>query len=481
MVRASYASYHAPFFRKLSADQLDRIHNASLEILERTGARLYEAEALDLLRAAGVPVEDGNRVRIPAYLVEWALKLAPKKVMLCERGGGRVMSLEGYNVYYGPGSDCLNIIDLESGERRPALLADVADGVRLCDALPNIDFIMSVCVASDVEQQVADRYQMREIILNSAKPSIFVTTAFEGTVDAVEMAEIVAGGAEALRRSPTTACYVNVTGPLRHNEESLQKLLFLSGKGLPFTYVPVVLRGLNGPVTLAGALALANAGELVGVVLSQLKREGAPIIVSGGTNDMIDMRSLVGSYAAPENRVMFMEMAHRYDLPMFGLGGASDSKLPDGQAAAEAAFTLLTETLSGAHLIHDVGYLESGLAASFEQLVICNELIGWVKRFMQGLEVSDETLALDLIDEVGPDGQFLAAPHTGEHFREDWYPKLLDRQNFDGWQAAGGLTLRERAAKQARAILAEHQPEPLPDDMVRALDAVVERALASQA
>jgi trimethylamine--corrinoid protein Co-methyltransferase len=480
MVRASYASYHAPFFRKLSADQLDRVHNASLEILERTGVRLYEAEALDLLRGAGVPVEDGNRVRIPAYLVEWALNLAPKKITLCERGGGRAMLLEGYDVYYGPGSDCLNIIDLESGERRPALLADVADGVRLCDALPNIDFIMSVCVASDVEQQVADRYQMREIILNSTKPSIFVTTAFEGTVDVVEMAEVVAGGADALRQNPTTACYVNVTGPLRHNEESLQKLLFLSEKGLPFTYVPVVLRGLNGPVTLAGALALANAGELVGVVLSQLKREGAPIIVSGGTNDMIDMRSLVGSYAAPENRVMFMEMAHRYNLPMFGLGGASDSKLPDGQAAAEAAFTLLTESLSGAHLVHDVGYLESGLAASFEQLVICNELIGWVKRFMQGLEVSDETLALDLIDEVGPDGQFLAAPHTGEHFREDWYPKLLDRQNFDGWQAAGGLTLRERAAKQARTILAEHQPEPLPDDLVRALDAVVERARASQ-
>jgi trimethylamine--corrinoid protein Co-methyltransferase len=173
-------------------------------------------------------------------------------------------------------------------------------------------------------------------------------------------------------------------------------------------------------------------------------------------------------------------MAHRYNLPMFGLGGASDSKLPDEQAAAEAAFTLLTESLAGAHLVHDVGYLESGLTASFEQLVICDELIGWVKRFMQGLEVSDETLALDLIDEVGPDGQFLAAPHTGEHFREDWYPKLLDRQNFDGWQAAGGLTLRERAAKQARSILTEYQPEPLPADMVGALDAVVERALAGQ-
>jgi trimethylamine--corrinoid protein Co-methyltransferase len=476
MVRASYASYNAPFFRKLSADQLDRVHSASLEILERTGVRLYEAEALDLLRAAGVPVEDGNRVRVPAYLVEWALNLAPKKITLCERGGNRAMSLEGYNVYYGPGSDCLNIIDLDSGERRPALLADVADGVRLCDALPNIDFIMSVCVASDVEQQVADRYQMREIILNSTKPSIFVTTAFEGTLDVVEMAEIVAGGAEALRRNPTTACYVNVTGPLRHNEESLQKLLFLSEKGLPFTYVPVVLRGLNGPITQAGAVALANAGEMVGVVLSQLKREGAPIIISGGTSDTIDMRTLVGSYAAPENRVMFMEMAHAYGLPMFGLGGGSDAKLPDEQAAAEAALTLLAETLSGANLIHDVGYLASGMASSLTQLVISDEIIGWIKRFTQDVEVNDDTLALDVIAEFGADGQYLSSPHTTQHYREDWYSKLFDRQNIDGWKASGGTTLGQRAAQKARQLLTKPQRDPLPDDMLAALDQIIARA-----
>ncbi len=478
MLRTNYAAFDAPFFRKLSDDQLKRIHHASLEILERTGVRLYDEAAVELLKRAGVPVADGNRVHIPAYRVEWALNLAPKKITLCDRNGRRVMPIEGYHVFYGPGSDCPNVIDLDSGALRQATLADVVNGVRLCDALPNIDFIMSFCMAWDVDQRVMDRYQMRAMLVNSAKPSFFVTPGFEGTVDAVEMAAVVAGGEDALRRNPITACYVNVTGPLRHNQDSLQKLLFLSEKGLPFVYIPVVLRGLNGPVTLAGALALANAGELAGVVLSQLTREGAPIIVSGGTNDMVDMRTLVGIYAAPENRVNFMEVAHFYNLPMFGLGGASDAKLPDEQAAAEAALSLLTETLSGANLIHDVGYLASGMVASFEQTVICNELIGWIKRFMQGVEVSDETLALDLIDEVGPDGQFLGMGHTSAHYREDFYPQLLDRQHLDNWKAAGGSTLRERAVAQAQRILAEHQPEPLPADMVAALDTIIERAAA---
>jgi len=269
-----------------------------------------------------------------------------------------------------------------------------------------------------------------------------------------------------------------VAAPLRHDTESLRKLLFLAEKGIPATYTPVVLRGLSGPVTLAGALALANAGELAGLVVAQLKREGAPIILSGGTNDLADMRYLGDVYAAPENRVLFMEVGHRYGLPLFGLGGCSDSKLPDQQAAAEAALSLLTETLAGSHLIHDVGYLDSGLTYSLEQLVMCDEFINWIRRFMQGVPVDDEALALDLIDELGPDGNYLGQPHTVRHYKEDWYPALLDRQNYDGWLAAGGKSLRERANERVRQILAEHRPEPLPPDLVAALDRVIREAEA---
>lgn len=468
-----------PLVRRLSEKNRQRIHEASLEILERTGARLFDQEAIDLLKKAGAQVCDGNLVRIPPHLVERALTTAPKMVTLYNRHGDPVMPIGGQNVFFGNGSDCANVYDLESGERRKATLEDCANGIRLCDALPNLDFVMSFCFPSDMEQDIYERHQMRYMLSNSTKPIIFVSTHFETCVDAIEMAQAVAGGKEALQQNPLCACYINVTGPLRHNEEALRKLLWLAERRLPSVYTPVVFRGMTGPVTLPGAVALGNAGDLVGVVLSQLKSEGAPIIVSGGMQNVTDMQTMVMPYGAPENRTMYMEMGRHYQLPIWGIGGVTDSKVPDEQAASEAALSMLAEALSGANLLHDIGYMESGLTVSFEMMVIYDELAGWVKRFMEVPEVNEETLALDLINEVGPDGSYLGKNHTYEHFREDWYPKLLDRRNYEGWVSAGSTTLRQRAREKVRRILEEHQPKPLPAEAVAALDAVVQRAEAA--
>ncbi len=478
-LQSNYTELDTPQFRKLSRDQVERLHHASLEILDRTGVRLYDQEALDLLKKAGVQVYEGNRVHIPPGLVEWALSVAPKRVVLCDRHGRRVMPLERSNVFFGPGSDCLYVVDPRTGQHRPGTLQDVIDGSRVCDALPNIDFLMSMCVASDIEvQELVDRYQMRAMLMNSTKPIVFVTTSLEGCRDVVEMAQVVAGGADQLRRNPICACYINVTGPLRHNAESLQKLLFLAERGLPATYTPVALRGVNAPVTVAGAIALANAGELVGVVLSQLKRQGTPIIHSGGFNNLVDMRTMVGIYEAPENRGGRTEIAHYYGLPIFGKAGCSDSKVPDEQAAAEVAMSLLLESMWGVHLVHDVGYLASGMCYSLEQLVMCDEWIHFVKRFMQGMRVNEETLALDVIDQVGPDGDFVGTDHTWQHFRQDWYPELLDRNNLQDWRDNGRTTLRDRAREKVQAILETHQPPPLPLDIQHRIDEIVSRAVA---
>jgi trimethylamine--corrinoid protein Co-methyltransferase len=474
--RSNQRAILAPIFRKLSQDQRREIHFASLEILERTGARLLLPEAVDLLRRAGADVTEGDRVRVPAGLVEWALAVAPKRAVLADRAGRRVMPLEGHNAFFGPGSDCLNIIDHRTGERREPTLGDVVEGVRVCDALPNIDFVMSMFLPKDVPVARADRYQMEAMLANTSKPVLFVTPDFVGCVEAIEMAEAVAGGAEALRRNPLCACYINVLSPLRHNEDSLRKLLLLAEKGIPTTYNPVVLRGSNGPITRAGALALANAGELLGLVLAQLKRQGAPVILSGGTQDMLDMRTLRDVYAAPENRVLCVEIAQFYGLPIFGLGGASDSKAPDEQAAAETAFSLLTEALAGSHLIHDVGYLEGGMTFSLEMLVMADEMIAWVKRFLEGIQIDQEHLALDQIDQVGPDGDFIGLDHTARHLREDWYPELFDRQEHSLWAQDGAKTLRRRARDRVKQILENHEPEPLPEAAAQALREITTRA-----
>jgi trimethylamine--corrinoid protein Co-methyltransferase len=477
-IRTNDRTFLSAQFQRLSDEQCQKIHVACLEFMERTGVRLYEQEASDLVRSAGAHVSDGNRVRFPSGLVEKAFTTVPRRVVLCDRHGNRVMPVEGYRSFYGPGSDCLNIIDHRTGERRKPVLQDVVEGMIVADALPNIDFVMSMVLPIDVPQMVADRYQMEAMLNHTTKPIVYVTTEFSGCADAVEMAEAVAGGPDALRLNPFVACYINVTTGLRHNEEALQKLLYLAGKGLPAIYVPSGLGGATAPMTVAGCQVIWTVGALVGLVISQLKREGAPYVVAGWGANMLDMRALVQPYADPDKAGVAPAMAHFYDLPMFALGGCSDSKCLDGQAGVEAALTLMVNALSGSHIVHDLGYLESGLCYSLAQLAVCDEILGWLAHMIQGVEVSDETLALDVIDQVGPDGQFFEEEHTLAHFRERWYPTLFDRNNHDNWLAKGGKTLEQRAAERVEKILAEHKPEPLSQDVAQSLHAIVERAEA---
>ena len=450
-----------PHTSYLTGDQAQRIHEAGLEILERVGVYLYEPEALDLLRKAGARVQDDGRVFIPPKLVEWARTTAPRSVTLYDRRGEAAMVLEEGNVYFGPGSDCIYVLDHRTGERRLGTLRDIEDITRVCDALGGIDFLMSVTVPSDVPPVEGNRRQMRAMIENSVKPIMFVTNDYESIIDVVKAAEIVAGGPEEHRNRPYACCYINVTDPLKHNQDSLRKLLYLAEKGLPTTYTPMVLRGVNGPVTRAGAIALANAGELVGLVLAQLKNEGAPVIHSGGYGDGFDMRTSVGLYAGPESFGGRAQMASFYGLPSFGLGGASDSKVVDGQAVAEAALSIMTEAMAGVNLIHDVGYVESGKCYSAEHLVICNEIIAYVRRYAGGFDVNDETLALDTIADQGPFGEYLGTTHTVEHFRDDWFPGLFDRNHYDGWAAAGSTDLHQRAIAELESILSVYRPEEL--------------------
>jgi trimethylamine--corrinoid protein Co-methyltransferase len=400
----------------------------------------------------------------------------PKEVTLYNRLGEPAMLLAGRRSYYGPGSDCLNIVDHRTNAHRKPVLQDVMDGVTVADALPHIDFVMSMFLPTDVNQEIADRYQMEVMLHRTTKPLVFVTYEFEGCRDAIEMAEAVAGGPAALAKRPFVTCYINVTSGLLHNQEALQKLLFLAGKGLPALYIPVGMGGINGPITVAGVYAMVNAGALAGIVISQLKREGAPVIMPGMGAGVIDMRTLTQPYVMPDARGIGEALAHYYHLPMFSLAGATDSKAVDQQAAVEAALTLLYTAVGGGHLVHDLGYLESGLTTSLAQLTICNEIVDWVKSSLTPIEVNDETLALDLIDLIGPDGQLLDSDHTLRHFRERWYPDLIERRIYGEWQADGAKTLAQRAAERVDEILASHTAAPLSAEAAEAIRAVVLRA-----
>lgn len=452
------------------------MHEASLEILERIGVRLDLQEAVNLLKSAGAKISADNQVRVPSRLVERALATAPKRVVLYDRHGHPAMPVEGNRCFYGPGSDCLNIIDHRQGDRRQPKLKDIVAGSTLCDSLANIDFVMSMVLPQDVDTTVADRFQMEAMLSSTTKPIIFVTYELGGCLDAVQMAEAVAGSAQALRQKPMIACYINAVSGLRHNKEALEKLLFLASNNLPSLYIPASTAAVTSPVTPAGSVALDYAGVLVGLVLAQLKQEGAPVIVSGmPAGGTFDMRTLVTSYCEPE-RTITQAMSHFYGLPMFSIAGASESKSVDLQAAAEAALSLVVESLAGGNIIHDLGYLESGLTFSFVQLALCDEIVSWIKGFMKEFEVSAETLALDVIAEAGPDGQYLAAKHTRKHYRERWYPDLFERANYETWLKNGGKSFTERAAEKIDRILSEHKPEPLPPDVRARLREIVQRA-----
>ena len=463
-------------FRQLSLSGCEKLHEASLDILRRTGVRLHHPEAVDLLVSAGASVEQGDRVYVPAELVERALSTAPKGIRLYDRLGRPAMQLEGDRCYYGPGSDCPNIIDHRTGEHRKAGLEDVRDGVVVCDGLEHVDFVMSMFLPSDIDPGVSDLRQMEVMLNHTTKPIVFVTNDFANCVRVVEMAEAVAGGSDALAAKPFCACYINVTTAMRHNEEALQKLLFLAEKGVPALYIPIVIAGVTAPVTMAGSMAALNAGVLTGLVLSQLKRPGAPFVVPGCGLTLLDMKTMVNPYCSPDAKGVTHAMGHYYGLPIFGLGGVSEAKLVDQQAAAEAALTLMVETLNGANLIHDLGYLESGLCGSLAQLAICDEILGWLAHLIRPLEIDEETLGLDLIHEQGPEGHYIETDHTMAHFRKLWYPDLFERADYETWRTDGSRSLGERAVERVAEILSSHEPKPLPKDVAQKVRAIVERA-----
>lgn len=473
------ASPTHPGYRLLSDAQLEQIHCASLEILRRTGTRVFDQETVTLLADAGCVVSDGTLVRFPAAVVEEALLHAPSRVLLCDRTGAPRVHLEGHRSYFGTGSDLPNTLDLETGERRLSRLADVKNTARLVDALPNLDFAMTMALPSDVPAKTSDRRAFLAMIENTVKPVLVTTWDEGGLVDLIAMAAAVAGSPAELRLKPFLLAYLEPSSPLQHSEPVLHKMRLMAEHGLPFVYAPGSMQGGTAPVTAAGSLAMANAEVLSGLVIAQLWRKGTPFVYGSGCGPL-DMRTMVSVYAAPEfmrHSMATAELAHcLYHLPVWGFSGCTDAKLPDIQAGIESALWILCMALSGANLVHDVGYVESGLTCSYELIVVSDEIISFVRQLLGDMSLAPEALALDTIDQVGPGGTFLTTPHTRRNFRQIWYPRILDRRMYGDWKRAGQTTATERAREFARETLSTHQVIPLPANTLAEL-----RAIASEA
>jgi len=455
-----------PRLAMLTREQCEIVHRASLEILRRTGVRVYHDQALALLREAGAVITNGNLAHLPAGLVEWALKQAPSRIALCRRGSSEVAApLEGRTVNFGPGSDCPNYLDPRSGERRKFTTADVVDCIHVCDTLPEIAFVMSMGIPADLDAANVYRQQYALMLEHTTKPVVFVADDRADCEAIVAMAAAAAGGMERLRLHPTLLLYSEPTTPLQHSETATGKLLYMAEQSLPIVHSPAPMMGGTAPVTLAGGLALGNAEVLSSLVIHQLQRPGAPFVYGSGLHHM-DMKTTISVYGAPEfqlARLAVAEMGRFYGLPTWGYAGHSDSCVMDEQAAADAAFSVLVALLAGHNLVHDVGYLEAGLTTSPEMIVFTAEVISMMRRFVDGFSLDAEALALEVIHEVGPGGDFLTAKHTLRHFRKLWQPTLWDRRRADAWMAAGSKRLGDRLRDKTVSLMESHRPEPLPD------------------
>jgi trimethylamine--corrinoid protein Co-methyltransferase len=464
-----------PAIRMLSDEQIREIHNTSLDILSRTGIVMKNEEARDLLLDAGA-WESQGRIKIPETLVMDAIASAPSRIPMHNRLGRLTMPLEEGKVFFGLGSDCPFTIDVHSGERRPAVLDDVQRIAHLADGLDQIDFIMSMGTPSDVATLDHYLHSFVAMIRGSAKPNVYTARDRRDMEDIYRIACAVAGGETELREKPFMMLYAEPISPLLFNDESVDKLLFCAEKGIPVTYPPSPNTGGGGPITLAGALALGNAECLVGLILTQLVGPGTPFLY-GMNTAALDMKSAIVGYGAPEwplGMAACADIGRYYGLPVWGVAGATDSKVVDAQAGIEATITVMTAFLCRCNLNHDVGYIEYGATSSMEMLVMTDEIIRDVRFVMDGVEVSELTLAREAIHRAVPGGGFLADEHTLDNWKwAQWRPKVIDRMRYDNWRKKGSRDMAARANERARDILDEHKVPPLPDEADRVISDVL--------
>jgi len=474
-----------PRLRLLSSQQSERIHQASLRLLETVGVRVHLRQAVELLERAGAEVREASTVRIPQGLVEDALKTAPRSISVGNRKGDEAMVLQAGNSYYGTGPTIQYVYDIDTGQRRETDYEDIEQAARICDYLPNIDFLMPMGMTAGVnpasrgiDPRLTDRYDFAAMLRNTTKPLMCSCWTAEGLADIHEMAAAVRGSEQAFRDNPLFILFRQPVSPLSHDAEPLRAVLYCAEAGIPICYASYPLMGATGPATLAGSFTIANVEFLSGLVISQLHRPGAPVIYNAGSGPM-DMRSSSTPYSAPESFLGEMAgrgMADFYGMPNYSYGGLTDSKLLDEQAGVEAALSLFQSILAGSTLIHDVGYMDTGMTASWELIVLGDELIGLLKRVMAGIDLSDEQLALEVIEAVGPGGNFLMEEHTLRHYRDVWYPQLINREEYSAWAAQGAKPLREVLRERVRWILENHRPEPLPADVEQQVESVLNRA-----
>ena len=480
--------YQAPEFRVLSDAQCQMIYQATLECLQRTGVKVLNPEARALLAQAGARVK-GDRAWIPPSIIQDAVASNPRSFTLWARPSGPdrtqdnkyKMQVAPGRVYFGPGPTCTYFIDPHTGERRKSRRGDPGLAALVSDALDNVDYVMGLALIDDVTPHLAPVYEVADMVSNTVKPVLAWGYGPDNVDDIYRIGLAVAGSPEALRARPFLAIFATFQSPLVQADQDLANAFRAVEYGLPVVFVGGGAAGTSAPVTGASVLVITLAGALTSLAVCQLKKRGTPVCI-GGVPEAMDLRTARPAYGAPEMSrysAAMSDLARYLDLPFMGTSGASEAKVLDLQAAIESTFQTVLSGLSRATLVHDVGFLDCADIGSLESLVMNDEIIAMTRRMLRGIEVSDDTLMLDLIDRVGPGGEFVSAKETARRCRaEIWSPTLMDRQAWFNWEAAGALTTTDRIKARLAQILGTHRPPSLPDGAAEGIQSVLDAAEA---
>ncbi len=465
---------HKIHYQVLNEQQCEKIAESAYRILENTGCMIHNAKAREILEKAGCTVED-ELVKIPVSLTKWAVSKAPSTVTIYDRDGEPSMFLEPGNVYYGPAITLTKIEDRKKGVQRASIKQDSINAAILLDSLENISWVSACTSAADVSASYEDVAEVHAILPNTRKPIMYWAQNCENLEYQFEMFEAVAGSADALKEKPFMINLVCPMDPLIHTEDGMAQLIYLAEKQAPAVYIAGIGFGLSGPITLAGAIALGLADTLAGLVVSQLVHPGTPFIASK-FNDNIDMRTMNVSHSKPEMLTALSATADifRYmELPFCSNFGGTDCGKFDQVAAFDKGIQWYTAMLSGTNMNFGMGSYESGAYAKFADFIYGNEIIGFIKKMTAVFEISEETLAEDVIQEVGPGGVFFSEEHTLDHLHDFWEPDLFQARSSAQWEESGKRDLEDIFHQRAEEIIAAGSKHPLNPEIVKKLDEIM--------
>ena len=446
-------------FKPLTEQSIRKVHHTTMRIIEEVGFEVNSDTALELFERYGAWVDREKRqVRLPRDKVLELIEMAPPEVRLCGQDEKHDILLGGNRVYAGTGGTALYIYEPATDEKRLANLEDLKRIARLVDQLDNIHLFMLPTYPNELPVEQVDVNRFFAGLDNTTKHVMGGVYTLDGVQQVIRMAELVAGSAEALRQRPLISMITCSISPMKMDARYGDLIVAIAQSGIPLVCPAEPLCGATSPATLAGNLVIQTVDSLTGVMLTQIVNPGTPVIfgsVATSTN-LSNLNYLAGSIEMGLINAAGAQMAQFYKLPFYATGGMTDSKALDAQSGYESALTSLLCALAGANFIHDAaGLMEFALTVCYEKFVIDNEVLGMVMRAVEGIRVDDDTLAFDIIKQVGPGGNFITAKHTRRFMRSEHYqPTLSDRNSRQEWEAEGRKTTWEKAAEIVQKTLA---------------------------